>query len=115
MAGPIFAENDPVYRGVKLPKQFWKAIYFRETGDRALKAKTYVLTQSDLLNELEALELPEFSVYEVPISKIAEMTGLLLPSASEEPTYGRGKEAKVLISDRIRRIASVTEIANPGE
>jgi endonuclease G, mitochondrial len=78
MGGPIFSDSDPVYRGIQLPKEFWKAIYFREVGSVAITVKGYILTQVDLLNSIEVLQLPEFSVYQVPISKITEMTGLFL-------------------------------------
>ena len=61
IGGPIFSERDPEYRQVKLPKEFYKILYWHERGDSSLQAKGYVLTQSDLLNELEALELPEFA------------------------------------------------------
>jgi endonuclease G len=115
MGGPIFSNSDPVYRGIQLPKQFWKTIYFRETGDPAIKAKGYVLTQADLLNQLEVLELPEFSVYEIPISRIGQMTGLSLQSLSEEQPSdnvrrGRGRKVTKLVKEKIRRISSVSEI-----
>jgi endonuclease G len=115
MGGPIFSDSDPVYRGIQLPKQFWKIIYFRETGDPAIKVKGYVLTQADLLNQLEVLELPEFSVYEIPISRIGQMTGLSLQQINEEQTLGnvrrqRGREVTKLAKEKIRRISSVNEI-----
>jgi endonuclease G, mitochondrial len=94
MGGPIFSDSDPVYRGIQLPKEFWKAIYFQEVGSSAISVKSYVLTQVDLLNPIEALELPEFSVYEVPISKIIEMTGLSL-----------GSDIAELIPAKIQRIS----------
>lgn len=117
MGGPIFSNSDPVYRGTQLPRQFWKTIYFRETGDPAIKVKGYVLTQADLLNQIEVLELPEFSVYEVPISRIGEMTGLSLQSGSEEQPpgnvrRGRKREVTELATAKIRRISSVSEIVN---
>lgn len=117
MGGPIFSDSDPVYRGARLPKQFWKVIYFRENGSSSLTSKGYVLTQSDLLNELEALELPEFSVYELTISRISEMTGLVLSDASgPEPTRrgrrgGRRRESvEAETKQAVRRVGSVAEI-----
>jgi endonuclease G, mitochondrial len=118
MGGPIFSESDPIYRKTQLPKQFWKTIYFRKTGDSAIQAKGYVLTQADLLNglnNLEALELPDFSVYEVPIAGIGLMTGLLLPSGSEPTARGAsrdrgGRAIAALESGSIRRINSIDEI-----
>lgn len=116
MGGPIFAESDPIYRGIQLPKQFWKTIYFREAGDSVVQVKGYVLTQADLLNDLEALELPDFSVYEVPIARIGEMTGLLLPRGSEAPVRtvaGRRRRGQAIAtpeSSKVRCVTSVSEI-----
>jgi len=113
MGGPVFSDGDPVYRDVQLPKQFWKVLYFHEAGDETLKAKGFLLTQADLLNELEVLELPEFSVFEVPIARIGEMTGLCLPSGAMlrgRGRRGRRKEPEAVAEPRIRRIASVREI-----
>ncbi|WP_404785199.1 DNA/RNA non-specific endonuclease [Altericista sp. CCNU0014] len=115
MGGPIFAESDPTYRGTQLPKQFWKAIYFRETGNSDIQIKGYVLTQADLLNNLEALELPDFSVYEVPIASISQMTGLVLPSGSEAPVRAtgrrqRGQAIATVETVKPRRITSVDKI-----
>jgi endonuclease G len=112
IGGPIFSDTDPVYRGVRVPKRFWKVIYYREAGDESVKAKGYVLTQDDLLNRIEALELPEFAVYEVPIPRIADMTGLgLSPASAPEAIGRRGRRRETLVEDgQVRRIASVREI-----
>jgi endonuclease G len=110
MGGPIFTDSDPVYRDIQLPKQFWKIIYYKESGDEEIKSKGFVLTQSDLLNQLEVLELPQFSVYEVPISQIGEMTGLALPVSSVIESLGKRRDADATRKGQIRRIASVSEI-----
>ena len=30
--GPVFADDDRVYRGVQLPREYWKVIAFGEAG-----------------------------------------------------------------------------------
>ncbi|MGH8247282.1 MAG: DNA/RNA non-specific endonuclease, partial [Gammaproteobacteria bacterium] len=118
MGGPIFSENDPVHRGIQLPRQFWKVIYFREAGSPTITAKGFVLTQADLLNQLEVLELPEFSVFAVPISRIGDMTGLALLSGGVPETAGRrrrrAREAETAAEAGIRRIPSASEIVLPS-
>lgn len=109
VGGPIFTSEDPLYRGVRLPRQFFKVLYYRQAGNPALEAKAYVLTQADLLNQLEALELPEFAVYEVSFARLTELTGLELPGA----TAGSGPESldgaqKTQVD--VRRVRSVREI-----
>ena len=102
MGGPIFTEGDPSYRNVRLPKRFWKILYYREGENPAIRARGYVLTQEDLLSPLEALELPEFSVYEVPVGQIGEMTGLRLRADDPGPVGVR--EAGVRRIDSVRTI-----------
>lgn len=110
MGGPIFSANDPIYRDIPLPKQFWKIIYYRQSGEETIKVKGFILTQADLLNQLEVLELPEYSVYEVPISRIADLTGLALPCGAKPEGKRRGWETEAVAQGQIRRITSVREI-----
>ena len=60
--GPVFQDDDRVYRGVQLPREYWKVIAFAEGG--RLKARAFLLTQN--LDQLEALELDEFRVFQPP-------------------------------------------------
>ncbi|QLH05938.1 DNA/RNA non-specific endonuclease [Nitrosopumilus ureiphilus] len=74
--GPIFRDIDREYRGIKIPLDFWKVIAFVEDGK--LKAKGFVLTQN--LDELEALELDEFKVFQVALTEIEDRTGVKFSS-----------------------------------
>jgi endonuclease G len=78
MGGPVLSSDDRPYRGVQIPRQFWKAVFFTDNEDGANKARAFLLTQDDLLKTLkpEALELEEFRWYQVPLGKIEMMTGL---------------------------------------
>jgi endonuclease G len=73
--GPVFAADDRVYRGVRLPREYWKVLTFREAD--ALKARAFLLTQA--LDHLEALELDEFRVFQVPVAEVEARTGLFFP------------------------------------
>lgn len=75
IAGPIFKNNDPKHRNVKIPRDFWKLIAFRDTADNQFKVSAYVLTQSELI-PTEALELDPFKLYQVALTKLANDTGL---------------------------------------
>ncbi len=116
MGGPVLAETDPVYRNTKIPKQFWKIIYYRETNQAAVKAKAYLLSQADLMNQLEALDLPEFRVYEVSITRITDLTGLKFPLGDAKPAKGPrlSKISPELVrlpqGDFVRHIRSFDEI-----
>ena len=74
--GPVFSKSDPPYRGVRLPKQFWKvAVMIRPDGK--LSATAYVLSQAQLIKDIEAEEFAygKYKTYQVPIRKVAELTG----------------------------------------
>ncbi|UKA52309.1 DNA/RNA non-specific endonuclease [Arthrobacter sp. FW305-BF8] len=73
--GPVFQDDDRVYRTVPLPREYWKIVAFVEDGQ--LKGRGFLLTQN--LNQLEALELDEFRVFQVGVSEVEERTGLRFP------------------------------------
>lgn len=96
VGGPVFRDNDPVYRDVAIPRDFWKIVAYVEAG--ALKAKAFLLTQDDLLNRIEALGLEEFRLYQLPIAELETRTGLDFGdlktaddrAAPAQPRRGRG-------------------------
>lgn len=77
VAGPVLGADDRVYRGVAVPREFWKVIAFAVGGE--LRAAAFVLTQN--LDRLETLDLDEFAVYQVPVADVGERTGLRFPEA----------------------------------
>ena len=70
--GPVFQDDDRVYRGTRLPREYWKILAFIEHGQ--LKSRAFLLTQN--LNQLEALELDEFRVFQVAVTEIEERAHL---------------------------------------
>ena len=74
--GPIFRDNDRIYRGVKLPKQFWKLIVFQsETGNPT--AAAFKLTQAKLIQGLEeAFEFDEYQTVQLSVKQLEADTGL---------------------------------------
>ncbi|BCW83181.1 DNA/RNA non-specific endonuclease [Paenarthrobacter ureafaciens] len=87
--GPVFADDDSEYRGVRIPKKFWKIAAW--TNDGTLGAAGFVLDQSPLLGKVELKKaiterllegepppLGPFRTFQVPIGEIAELTGLSL-------------------------------------
>lgn len=101
--GPIFGDNDPVYRGADIPLLFFKVAAFLQHGQ--LAATGYIVDQTPQLAELPDVPLPgaldeapplgPFRTYQVPIRDIAALTGLDLdqlvavdrmPIAAELPT-----------------------------
>ena len=113
--GPIFGENDPVYRGVDIPLLFFKVAVFLQDGE--LAATGYVVDQTPQLADLpdvprpgaadEAPPLGPFRTFQVPIRDIGVLTGLDLgqlvavdrmPIASELPTARVGSTWRRLLA-----------------
>ena len=92
IGGPIFKDNDPVHRGIRIPKDFWKLIAFRDSTDNQFKVAAYILTQSNLI-PTEALELDPFKLYQVSLTKLAEETGLNFDPISQFDTQESTRES----------------------
>ncbi len=73
--GPVLAADDRPYRGVRLPREYWKVVVFREAG--LLKARAFLLTQA--LDRLELLDLDEFRVFQLAVPEVEARTGLRFP------------------------------------
>lgn len=75
-SGPVFANDDAVYRGVKLPKQFWKVVVMPKS-DNKLSATAYIISQKDLIANLEAeFTFGQYKTFQVSIETIEQLTGL---------------------------------------
>lgn len=80
---PVLADDDPPYRGIRLPLRFWKVVAWR-AGER-LAAAGFVLDQTPLIRDAEHLraideppELGPFRTFQVPIIDIAATSGIEL-------------------------------------
>ena len=88
--GPIFSENDRTFTNhgyiknpVKMPEQFWKMAVWKDEKTNQLRGAAFVMSQADILERhplifkgKNGLEAGRFAVYQVPISKLEEMTDL---------------------------------------
>ncbi|MGP5220590.1 DNA/RNA non-specific endonuclease [Arthrobacter rhombi] len=74
IAGPVFGNDDQVYRGVGIPREYWKILAYCQNG--ALRVSAFLLTQDlDQLRVLTALD--EFRLYQVSLVEVQERTGLI--------------------------------------
>lgn len=77
--GPVLADDDDQYRGVQLPRQYWKVIAMVKTSG-ALSATGYLLSQEELVRGLElapeAFSYGAYRTYQVPVRRIEELTRL---------------------------------------
>ena len=122
MAGPLFKNTDIEYRGIRIPADFWKVLVYVDEEDHQLKAKAFVLTQQNLLGDLEAFALDPFRLYQVPISKLEELTGFSFEAVRDFDTFtgtaGEALRLKTteagLPAQAVREIASRKDLFGPA-
>lgn len=90
--GPVFADDDDEYRGIRLPRQYWK-IAVMAKADGSLSATAYLLSQEELIRGLESA-LVEFNygaykTYQVPLTTVEEMSRLDFGSLREADPLGQ--------------------------
>jgi endonuclease G len=73
--GPIFGDDDTPYRDALVPRAFWKLIAY-VGSDARLRCVAFILSQDNLLNDLETLDLDPFHIYQVSLAELAVKTAL---------------------------------------
>lgn len=96
--GPIFAESDPVFRGVQIPMEFWKMVVWRDDKNK-LRATAFKLTQVPLVDDInfEAIDVDqnmEFREFQISIAQLASLTGLDFSAYRKYDTFGKKSRAK---------------------
>jgi len=80
-SGPLYAKDDPEYKGLPIPKKFWKVAATVRKGGQ-LHATAYIVTQEDLIRPLfepaaEALDLAAVArTFQVQVRKVEQLTGV---------------------------------------
>ncbi|PPK97436.1 endonuclease G [Kineococcus xinjiangensis] len=97
VTGPVFADDDPVYRGVALPRRFYKVVAHLRAGRTVeLAASAFLLDQSAMVERFGARaeragrvpDLEPYRTFQVPVRDVALLTGLdlgPLPAADRLP------------------------------
>ncbi|HZK05284.1 MAG TPA: DNA/RNA non-specific endonuclease [Actinomycetaceae bacterium] len=79
VSGPVLDDGDPLYRGVALPRQFFKLVAMVPASG-VLSATAYLLSQEALLGEFathpENFSFGAYRTFQVPVKRIAALTGL---------------------------------------
>jgi endonuclease G len=110
--GPVFDHNDPEYRGVLIPKRFWKvAVVARPNG--RLAALGFVVSQEALLRDFISFDPADVArTFQVPVRQVQEWTGLDFgPLASLD---AGGIEQFAPGESAIRELGALEEIRLPG-
>jgi endonuclease G, mitochondrial len=92
--GPIFRANDRIYRGVRIPREFYKLIVYAK-ADGTPAAVAFILSQESLIMNLpaEAFEVGPYRPFQVKISDLEARTKLDFDAfARVDPLVGAGRE-----------------------
>jgi len=100
--GPVFASNDPVVKGVKIPVRFWKVIAFLHDETGQLTATGYVASQAKAVAELKpAFVFGDLENQQRPLAAIEKMTGL---------SFGKLSKRDVLVDAGASFAASLRDV-----
>jgi endonuclease G len=107
--GPVFDEGDPPFRGVNLPREFWKIVVMVKK-DRTLSATAYLLSQEALVQGLEEeFTYGEYKTFQVPVKRIEALTGLGFHHLTEHDPLA-GDESSMLESTELHEIACFEDL-----
>ncbi len=89
--GPVFADDDRVYRGVKIPKAFWKVVaYLRDDGKPS--ASAYMIDQSRELGQLD-LMFGQLRTYQRSVIQIERLTGIRFANLADYDGFSNEERA----------------------
>ncbi|MGM7665857.1 DNA/RNA non-specific endonuclease [Microbacterium sp. A93] len=75
---PVLQDEDPAYRGIRIPRLFWKIAAWQ--GPSGLEAAGFLLDQSELIDIRDEVRtippLAAFRTFQVSVAVIADITGI---------------------------------------
>jgi endonuclease G len=97
--GPVFRQNDPVYRGVAIPLAYWKVVAFIHDDGRP-SASAYLIDQDVDLNQ-DTLLFGAFKIYQRSVAAIAGLTAL---NFGELPLFDGFSNEEAVTGTTVRRL-----------
>ncbi|GAA3249859.1 hypothetical protein GCM10017691_61210 [Pseudonocardia petroleophila] len=121
---PVLADDDPRYRGVGIPRLFWKVAAWSAPGpdgEPGVAATGYVLDQTPQLDDIDFSDVGEppaadppplgpFRTFQVPVEDIAVLTGLDLGPLVAADRFAAPAPVGVGPRDRWVPLGSLTEV-----
>ncbi|CRM56742.1 DNA/RNA non-specific endonuclease [Pseudomonas sp. 25 R 14] len=89
--GPVFAEDDRIYRGVKIPKAFWKVVAYL-SDDGKPSASAYMIDQSRELGQLDLL-FGQLRTYQRSVIQIERLTGIRFGNLADYDGFSNEERA----------------------
>jgi endonuclease G len=107
--GPIFKEDDPVFRGIQVPMDFYKIVLWL-TDKGGLKATAFKLSQVELVSDIdfEQLDLDqntEFKEFQCSIKSLQKDTKIDFSGLIEFDTFdGNGNGAEEMAINSVHEV-----------
>ncbi|MEV0084768.1 DNA/RNA non-specific endonuclease [Saccharopolyspora sp. NPDC050642] len=74
--GPVMTDDDPLYKGARLPLAFWKVVGYCKP-DGALRVSAYLLEQTQLIEDMLPFEAVfDAGTYRISLERLRERAGL---------------------------------------
>jgi endonuclease G len=89
--GPVFGDDDRVYRGVKIPKAFWKVVAYL-SDDGKPSASAYMIDQNRELGQLE-LVFGQLRTYQRSVIQIEGLTGIRFGNLADYDGFSNEERA----------------------
>jgi endonuclease G len=89
--GPVFADDDRLYRGVKIPKAFWKVVAYL-SDDGKPSASAYMIDQSRELGQLDLVFGP-LRTYQRSVIQIEQLTGIRFGNLADYDGFSNEERA----------------------
>ncbi|MGE1151717.1 DNA/RNA non-specific endonuclease [Pseudomonas kitaguniensis] len=89
--GPVLADDDRVYRGVKIPKAFWKVVAYL-SDDGKPSASAYMIDQSRELGELDLI-FGQLRTYQRSVIQIEQLTGIRFANLADYDGFSNEERA----------------------
>lgn len=99
ITGPVFGDKDPLYRGVNVPRQFWKIVVRVSAEDGDLRATAFLADQNAALDAAFGSDTESFSdiekvvMFQKSVADIEHLTGLSFGALRDHDTMTVGLEA----------------------
>ncbi len=109
--GPIFKEDDPVFRGIQVPMDFYKIVlWLTDNGD--LKATAFKLSQVELVNDVdfEQLDLDqntEFKEFQCSIMSLQKETKIDFSDIVQFDTFEGNEGEEMALNSALEVMAHI--------
>ncbi|CRL99895.1 Nuclease precursor [Pseudomonas sp. 28 E 9] len=90
-SGPVFADDDRLYRGVKIPQAFWKVVAYL-SDDGKPSASAYMIDQRNELGQLDLVFGP-LKTYRCSVLQIEQLTGIRFGNLADYDGFSNEERA----------------------